>query len=214
MPLYLYRPIHPEGVIGVWHMAEDEAYFRQHLELFPDEVALLASIPGQGRRTEWLAVRYLLHVLSGHTYRGAVTKDEYGKPHLSNSNYQISFSHSDQLVAVAAAPTAVGIDIQKFVPKIERIAHRFLCEQENSRLHHADRNWQLHYHWCAKEAMYKAYGRRQLDFCQNIRVHPIGHTGMDGHSSGWVRKDAFEAEYDLYYEQINDYLMVWAVEKR
>ena len=87
-----------------------------------------------------------------------------------NSLYEISISHSRELTSVMASPRLVGVDIQKLVGKIDRIASKFMtgvemeCLDEKYRLEH------LHVFWGAKEALYKAYGRKQLDFRQHIFV--------------------------------------------
>ena len=95
----------------------------EKLELFPKELELIETIKGH-RKLEWLASRWLLHLMSGRQIRGACLKDEFGKPYLVNSFYDISISHSRELVSVLAAPQAVGIDIQKIVGKIDSIAHK------------------------------------------------------------------------------------------
>ena len=122
MPLQFHRYLQPEGELGLWKIEESEVYFLEQLNLTPIEEDYIVQLKGR-RRLEWLAGRLLLHRMSGRETRGACIKDEFGKPHLEGSAYEISISHSRELAAVVAAPRNVGVDIQKLVAKIERLAH-------------------------------------------------------------------------------------------
>jgi len=211
MPLLFHRHIKPEGELGLWRFSEEESYFLERLQLFPKEQLSLEKMKGH-RRLEWLAGRWLLHLMSGREDRGACLKDEYGKPYLENSLYEISISHSRELTSVMASPRLVGVDIQRLVGKIDRIAYRFMrsvemdCLDGNNRLEH------LHVFWGAKEALYKAYGRKQLDFRKHIFVEPFSFDLNNGRCKGYVEKDNYHLDFDLYYEQIDDYILVYGTE--
>ena len=211
MPLLFHRHVNPEGELGVWRIAEEESYFLERLNLFPKEALWLEKIKGH-RRLEWLAGRWLLHLMSGRGDRGACLKDEFGKPYLENSLYEISISHSRELTSVMASPRLVGVDIQKLVGKIDRIVDKFMRKVEiesvksNSRLEH------LHVYWGAKEALYKAYGRRQLDFRKHIFVEPFTFDLDIGKCKGFVEKDNYHMDFELYYEQIEEYILVYGTE--
>lgn len=211
MPLFKHDYLPPEGELGLWTITEKEDFFLSKLELHPEEQAQLDKIKGR-RRTEWLASRFLVHSMSGRSTRGALLKDEFGKPHLENSYYDISISHSHDLAAAIAAPCSVGIDIQRLVEKIERIAHKFMRTEEFDSLETATRLEHLHVYWGAKEALYKAYGRRQLDFKEHILIEPFTFNADKISFKGKIVKDEFEADYILHFEQLNDYILVYALE--
>lgn len=213
MSLLIHQHLHPIGEWGIWKIEESEAFFRKNLQLTIEELEQVNRIKGEGQRLEWLASRYLLHVMSGRTIRGVCLKDEFGKPYLENSEFQISISHSNKYAAVLAAPFLVGIDIQKLVPKIERIAHKFLRPQEADSIKEPYRLEHLHIYWGAKEALYKAYGRRKLDFCQHILVEPFSYQTNKGQFKGKVKKNGFYAEFDMSYELIDNLMLVTALEK-
>ena len=210
MSLLLHRHLQPAGELGIWTLEEDESFFLQGLELFPEEREQIAGMKGQ-RRVEWLAGRYLLHFMSGREVRGACLKDAFGKPHLENSLFQISISHSHERVAVVAAPVAVGVDIQFVVTKIERIAYKFMREEENDSLLPATRLEHLHVYWGAKEALYKAYGRREIDFRLHLHVAPFEFSPKGGQTTGWIRKEEFTQQFEIYYELLGEYILVWAL---
>ncbi|MCI5081512.1 MAG: 4'-phosphopantetheinyl transferase superfamily protein, partial [Saprospiraceae bacterium] len=209
MPLYFHKDLQPDGELGIWRITESESFFLDQLELSNAEAAQLATIKG-ARRTQWCAVRHLVHQMSGRDKRGIFIKDEFGKPHLEQSDFEISISHSGEFAAAIAAPGDVGIDIQRIVPRIERIAHKFMRATETESLSEATKIEHLHVYWGAKEALYKAYGRRQLDFCQHILIKPFAFRQMQGEFRGSVQKGDFEKHYFLRYEQIEDQILVYA----
>lgn len=211
MPLSLHKYLKPEGELGMWIIEEDEAYFLERLDFLEVEEAYFNELKGK-RRIEWLAARWLLHLMSGREKRGACLKDEYGKPYLEGSFFDISISHSRDRVVVMAAPRLVGIDIQIVVEKIERIAHKFMRTEELESLQADTRLDHLHVYWGAKEALYKAYGRKQLDFRTHIFIDPFSYDLVNGTCTGRVKKDDFEGYFNLWYERMGDYILVYGME--
>lgn len=212
MPLKIYHTIEPEGEIGIWNILESEDYFLSKLDLTKVEFEYFSKIKGR-RRTEWLAVRYLLHFMSGRETRGAIIKDEYGKPHLKNSEWHISISHSQNKAAVIASPKLVGIDIQNFVPRIDRIAHKFMSPIELSSLSENFHLEHLHIYWGAKEALYKAYGKKELEFKEHLRLAPFEFFDQKGKTSGRVKKGDYYKEFEVHFDKVDSYYLVWVAEK-
>ena len=211
MPLILQKQILPEGLLGVWKIEETESWFLSLMPLNREEEEELDRIRGK-RRLEWLAGRWMLHLLSGRKTRGAVKKDECGKPRLMDSTYHISISHSSELAAVVAGPVNVGIDIQIFVQKIDHLAHKFVHPTEELFLTASTRLEQLHVLWCAKEALYKGYGRRQLDFKEHIRVSPFTYSPKCGKMRGSIQKERETHFFELIYEVRLPYFMVYGIQ--
>ncbi|MFN7119876.1 MAG: 4'-phosphopantetheinyl transferase family protein, partial [Saprospiraceae bacterium] len=114
--------------------------------------------------------------------------------------------------ATILAKTLTGIDIQKMVPKIERIAHRLLRKEERDALRPHTRLEHLHVYWGAKEALYKAYGRRELDFCANILIEPFQFDLDNGYCAGQVIKGDIHLHFQLHYQQLEDFILVYALE--
>ncbi|MCB0588264.1 MAG: 4'-phosphopantetheinyl transferase superfamily protein [Phaeodactylibacter sp.] len=210
MPLKLHRHIEPDVELGIWQIEEPEEWFLERLGLAAAEQQQLARIKGR-RRVEWLAVRQLVHQMSGRKIRGAFVKDEYGKPHLEGSSHHISISHSHELAAAIAAPVAAGIDVQFLVPRIERLAHKFLGPEELASLQDGSRIEHLHVYWGAKEALYKAYGRRSLDFRAHIHLDPFSYRPEGGQAEGRILKEGYEARFRVQYFRVGDYMLVYAM---
>lgn len=211
MPLFHQINQPPHFELAIWHIAEPEAWFLERLHLNEAEHAQLSVIKGH-RRLEWLAARYLLSQMLGRT-AGAMIKDAHGKPHLAHLPLHISLSHSHGLAAVIIAKHPVGVDIQKLVMKIERIAHRVLRPEELASLQPASRLEHLHIYWGAKESLYKAYGRRELDFTRHILITPFTFDLQNGHCYGQVIKDDYQKSFSLYYQQIKDFILVYALQQ-
>jgi 4'-phosphopantetheinyl transferase len=210
--LLLEKNISPTIKIGVWEIQNSEAWFLDRLELLDIEQAELVTLKGQ-KRLDWLADRYVLHLLLGGGKRIFCYKDDFGKPFLADENKKISFSNSASKAAAIVADRSVGIDIQYLTPKIERIAKKFLSDQELAYLtvDATQRLSQLHVLWGAKEALYKAYGKKELDFRLHISVKAFDFSHNGGHIVGTVTKGDFAAQYDIFYESIKNFILVYCV---
>ena len=193
-------------------MKKQQAYFLDRLELFPSEIQQLAKIKGR-LRLEWLASRWLLHTMSGRTLRGACLKDEFGKPYLTDSHFSISISHSWNMVAIMAAPYNIGIDIQREVSKIARIEKKFMRPVEKESLQDDTKIPHLHIYWGAKEALYKAYGRKKLGFVRHIHVDPFDYDLSIGQTTAAIHKESYHAYFELYYEKVEEIYLVYVIEK-
>lgn len=199
----------PDGVLGLWNITEPESFFTNRLTLSVAEEANLSQIKGH-RRLEWLAARYLLHILSERTNRGEVLKDEFGKPFLKGSEWDVSLSHSNNLAGVAASSKRIGVDVQKEVLKIERIAHKFLNTREAANIRYRNRITYLHLYWGAKEAMYKAYGRKEIDFKAHMMIEPFILNKKGGTMSGCLKKADVLMNFEIEYQLMGSFVIVVA----
>jgi 4'-phosphopantetheinyl transferase len=192
MPLASIHALTPACQLVRWQILEDEPTLRRHLHLSDEEISDLERIAHPGQRVEWLACRVALKGLikeAGFPYMGLV-KDQYGKPHLDSVVRgaflpgHVSLSHTPGwAVAVWHHERPVGVDVEPIRDQFVRVVPRVLSETEI-----ADANAQpdrLAVYWCAKEAMYKLYGKRQLTFREHLLVEPFasGATYLTGHVS-------------------------------
>ncbi len=139
---------------------------------------------------------------------GRIIYDELGAPYCDNE-MKISLSHSDNMVAVILDPVEeVGIDIQHFTKKIDRIKAKFCSEEELKYVEGQDSLQLLHVIWSAKEALYKKLKIPGLIFKENLQIPEFqlsdrgelhAHTILEGEKSVEV----------LRYEIIEDYTMVF-----
>jgi 4'-phosphopantetheinyl transferase len=196
--------------IGIWSIEEDEAFFSSQLQLFEDEQHETASLNGR-KRLEWFAGRFLLHEMLGATERIHCKKDIFGKPFLNEDHRHISLSHSRDLAAVIVSEQSVGIDIQYLTKKIERIAPKFMSESEFASIADAHRLEQLHVYWGAKESLYKAYGKRALDFRDHIFLDAFDFSPEGGQTTARVQKENFIQHFTVTYRLVERYVLVWCI---
>lgn len=208
MPLVEKRIINEDGKLGLWRITETEEFFRQKLILSHKEYQYLEKAHLK-RRLEWLASRWLIKLVAGQ--QAICLKDRLGKPYLKNSTQHLSISHSKDLAVVSIGKQALGIDIQAITPKIKRVAHKFMRHEEAQSLLESTYLEHLTVYWSAKEALFKAYGKKELDFRRHILVSPFDYE-QKGTFKGVVTKGDFYATYDLMYEKMGDYMFVHAVE--
>ncbi len=209
MPIVEKRSLPGGGVLGVWHICEPDTYFESRMKPNGEEDGHLGLLKGK-RRTEWLASRWLLHILSEREVRGPVTKDEFGKPHLRDSDWHISLSHTREYAAVIAAPFLVGIDIQIRVDKIVRIGPKFLSADEFANVRKHEVIPCMHVYWGAKESLYKAYGRRALDFREDIQIADFDMT--NDKTTGKIARA--ELSFDIYFDVSEAFILVYALNNK
>ena len=213
MPIKKHIYLYPEGEVGVWVTEESTDELLAKLQLVIEEENALHAMSDR-RKKEWTSARMLIHHLSGRENRARCLKDEYGKPYLVDSDYQISISHSLDRTAVIAAPQTVGIDIQEIVPKMERISKKFVNEKEWLYVpEEKDRLECLHVIWGAKEAMYKAWGKKKIDFREHLFVDIFKWSGEKIEFTSRLRKGNIEIHFDVVAEKLDNFILVYAYEK-
>lgn len=185
MPLQTRISPGPDCVAVLWQIDEDEPTLLAGLPLTADEAADLAGITHPGQRVEWLACRVAVRSLVGEGYAG-LWKDEFGKPHLIEpvGAEQVSLSHTGGWAAAVWHRTRpVGIDIEPLRAQFGRVVPRVLSDAE---IAHANGDlMRLAVYWCAKESLYKLYGKRRLTFREHLLIDPF--TDGDTHLTGHVR---------------------------
>lgn len=203
MPLSKIETTGPESAWGLWQITEEESDLSYaSFETCPDEI-----IHPQ-KRLEYLAGRALMKALTesiGLTYEG-VRKDEFGKPFLKSYPHQISLSHSYPYVAAQVDRNRpVGIDVEQIKEKLRQVGPRVLSPRE---LADADDSLvKLCIYWCAKEALYKIHGKRNVLFGDHLLVEPFALA-----ESGSLRariEVAPEAQVPLRYSVTKAYVLVY-----
>jgi len=204
MPLLKMNKVGKESTWALWFIAEDEQELAFNaMETCPEEIV------SPLKRLEWLSGRALIKAVlekEGLEYSG-LRKDEFGKPFLKEYNHQISISHSHPYVAVQIHNSeSVGIDLEQPKDKLLKIAHRVLSPTEL-----ADAGTDVIKHcvyWCAKEAMYKIYGKRGLHFENQLNLGPF-HLQSSGLLKGIIHVDLFQSSVSLAYVIESEYVMVY-----
>jgi 4'-phosphopantetheinyl transferase len=117
------------------------------------------------------------------------------------------------MAAVALSARDVGIDIQVKTDKVQRIRHKFVSPKEDAVISRGDTISKLHLCWSSKEALYKAWAKRHLEFREHISVVLPETPGLAGQTRGAVRKDSREVHCDIFYRFFEQHILVYAIQK-
>lgn len=197
--------------LSIWKVTEPISYFQDKFEIHQPEELIIRELKNR-KKLEWYSSRYLLHLMSGRHDRGQFIKDIHGKPHLISSDHHISISHSKQYVSVMASKLLIGIDIQSYVSKITRIQHKFVSEYESRFIKKNNIETVLHIIWGAKESLYKAYGKRGLDFKKHLLITELDTSEQTGFFKGTISIEDYNKEFILNYQLFKEYILVYAKE--
>lgn len=162
-----------------WALWKIEAPWTELLKertLSRDELKLLDAIHHPIKKAEFLASRLALHALLSSIGVDEYTmyKDIHGKPHIMQYSFHISLANSfPYATAIVSLDKPVGIDIEKPSDKLIRVQHKFLHPSEWATF--KDNPERLCLAWCAKESLYKLYGRKNLSFKANICIQDIDY---------------------------------------
>lgn len=182
---------------GIWEITEteEELYLKAYLN--SSEIDFLKGVKSENRRREWLAVRCLLNEILEKPC--TILYTDTGKPYLKEPEVFVSISHTAGFAAVAInAKEETGIDIQTKSHKLSRISHKFLSEGEFFGIAPSETDEKLILYWCAKEALYKVYGKKEVDFKAHLFIEPFD-LKKEGEMIGAVKKDGFIKNYLLHY---------------
>jgi phosphopantetheinyl transferase (holo-ACP synthase) len=178
--------------------------------LFEKEKKILHELSPR-KKSEWLASRELLFRIAKLPERVECMYDDFGKPYLKGMNKHISVSHSGMWASAMVSDKTCGVDIQVYSHTVERIANKFLSTNEINQTERLKISWHhLHLLWGAKECMYKAYGRRKLEFKQHIFIKSIDVGQCTG--IGEIRFEDIHLEYEIHFRILPEAAWVFCVE--
>ena len=205
MPLQKLEYKGEERSWGIWKITENE---RTLLDLVRDYESIPDSITHPEKRLESIAGRVLARNLLealGKPFQG-VTKDMFGKPFFKQNTYQLSLSHSYPYVAALTdVHKSVGIDLEQIKKKLLKIAPRVLHVSE---LEDAGQNEVKHcVYWCAKEALIKIYGKKDLSLSQQLFINPF-KLEKEGSLIGKILTNETEINVPLQYYVFESYVVV------
>ncbi|MEO6130259.1 MAG: 4'-phosphopantetheinyl transferase superfamily protein [Saprospiraceae bacterium] len=179
--------------------------------LFEKEMIILQQLSPR-KRSEWLASRELLFQIARLPERAECLYDDFGKPYLKDTDKLISVSHSELWCAAMISNRSCGVDVQTYTSTVERIANRFLSGTELADIGlQSNKNHYLHVYWGAKECMYKAYGKRRLEFKSHIYIHAVH--AEQGTALGEIRYEDLHLTYDIHYRILPETAWVFCIQR-
>jgi len=213
MPFYLHKD-EKDQRIAFWKIEEPDSFFTERTGFVnPDN---LKRFTHPQARLQWLASRLLLFELLGPVLYKTLKKDASGKPIAQGQGFELSISHSDDLVAVAISKNIIGIDIQKITPKLAAVAPKFILEADLAAINLGKEKQleQIHVHWGIKEALFKAYSKGQLDFKEHLKLNWNAAFAKEGDTfDAFVMKNDETEPYSASYELVFDNYLLCIVTK-
>jgi hypothetical protein len=183
------RKISPTIVIGILDL---KVFAQGHLNMVKREIEKAGSL-----------------FLLGELLRTTLFELAYtpsNKPFLKGRTEHISISHShDKLAIIIDQNANTGIDIELLRDKVLNIQHKFL--NPNELLFARDNVDRLVTIWAAKEALYKVYGLKEVDFIKNLFVEDFDDTIIFGK----IDIGSFKKRYKLISENLDGYKLVYVL---
>ncbi len=211
MPLIKKKNITPTIYLAVWEISETLDELLDDFIINENEIESYKAITNEGRKKQWLVSRKLLFELSNKSDLW-IAHDDNRKPVLNDEHLSISISHTQNYVAILLGENIhLGIDIEKLTPRIHKIRHKFCSQDENEFLNNDENLLQrLYVIWSAKEALFKMYGKGNLDFRKNLHIQPFEFS-PPGTLKTFIRCHTLDAEIDLFYDLIGDHVLVYGM---
>lgn len=204
----LYKTIKPnfETIIYVWKIEESFQELFYDIELNENNLKRLNGMKSELHQRGFLSVRHLLKKAGYTDFDLYYTNN--GKPHLKDEKH-ISITHSFNFSAIAISGSEIGVDIEKNREKIKRIAHKFT---NNEAPFLKDKNIieQLTVLWGAKESLYKIYPYEGLSFKKHIPIQDFDL--KDKKTIGWIKTTDRNKKYDIRFEQVENFTLVYALD--
>jgi len=211
MPLSKIVKINDKLGWALWRIDSDWKTMLSTHDLNPSFLRSLSKISHPKKKAEHLASRLALSaLLENFTLKNKIVeKDGFGKPYLTDESAYISLANSyPYAVAILSIDVPVGIDIEAPTKKLLRVQHKFLHEAEQQLFKNDEHKICLA--WCAKESLYKLYGRKKLSFKQHICVSDISFPNCKSFT-GSIHYASYSSDHILQVEKIEPFYIVFSM---
>ncbi|MDP2089079.1 MAG: 4'-phosphopantetheinyl transferase superfamily protein [Flavobacteriaceae bacterium] len=205
MPLYKTIKSSKHTTAIVWKIEESLETLYQGITLTDNSIRRIQNMRSEIHQKGYLSVRHLLKSLGYEDADLFYTDD--GKPHLKDGKH-ISITHSFIFSGIIISDYEAGIDIEMNREKIIKIAPKFVADEFNF-LEEENLIEQLTIIWGAKESLYKIHPDGGLLFKYHLPIEPFKLS--DGQTRGWIKKDKFFEVYSIYFEQLENFTLVYAI---
>jgi phosphopantetheinyl transferase len=208
MPVKLINRVDENTSIGLWEITESEESLLHGIHLSGEDRERLQGFRASDRKKQWLAYRQLLSYMMDMPDL-SLRYDNHGKPFIVDSNLHLSVTHSGYYAAVITCNKGpAGIDIEKVSQRVLKVEDRFLSDAEQINPDDSQRIDKLCIYWCAKEALFKLHGRKELDFKKHLLIDHF-NVGDNEMMTGRIIKKDFKRSYRLHQLKIDDYYLVY-----
>ncbi|HEY5367522.1 MAG TPA: 4'-phosphopantetheinyl transferase superfamily protein [Hanamia sp.] len=210
MPLFYQHTINGSTKLAVWHITEEESFFR-------GKVSIQKEVTHPHKRLQHLAGRYLLEILHPGFPFHLIKITSSKKPLLNNGEIYFSISHcGDYAAAIISGDKLVGIDVELITPKIEMVKTRFLRDDELDIAASQKTGSQTKEHqlltlfWSSKEAIYKWYGLGALSFKNNMGIKKLFFENDAGVIDAYFKKEKM-IDLKIEFRFFQNLCLAWVV---
>ncbi|TDE05162.1 4'-phosphopantetheinyl transferase family protein [Flavobacterium sandaracinum] len=209
MPLFKTIHFSTDTQILVWKITESFEELHNQVQLNDKNAIRLQGMKSQLHQRAFLSVRKLFQEIGYNDFD--LYYDELGKPHLHDGKH-ISITHSHEFSAIIVSSKTVGIDIELQRDKIIRIADKF-CDSEFQFLDRDSDEYirKLTAIWGAKESIFKIRNEKGISFKEHIKVQSFDLENKKVNTE--LHFNNYEKDFDIYFEEIEDFTLVYAFEK-
>lgn len=208
MAIIFCKNISEKSILTLWKIEETVSFYLEYLGINEKDLISLSNVSHPTKQLEWLASRTCAKhtmALFDLTFHG-IGKDSFKNPYLINHHTAyISLTHTNEYAAVVISlDEEVGIDLERISDKLSRVAHKFL---KTSELKHSENNLtNLCIYWCAKESLYKWYGKKNLSFKENIYIEPFEEKPSKLRGEIFI-EGKLKTEHELFVIYFDDYVL-------
>ncbi|WP_374949930.1 4'-phosphopantetheinyl transferase family protein [Mucilaginibacter sp.] len=207
MAIAYRQQVDDDTEFALWKIEETADELYSQLQLDDNEKAYTKQLSKNKRYLHWLGTRVLLRKMLRTDEYIDCKVDAHGKPYLVTLPYHISLSHSFDYAAVMISKSGpVGIDIEQVKEKVERIAHKFLRPEELAFIDQQNKIDHLYVCWCAKEAVYKCYGQKEVSFADDIFLQPFAYQ-PGGDLRATLDNGTINFNFTVGYLKYEDYMI-------
>ena len=209
MPFYKTIDFSPNTKILLWKIEEEFDDLFDAVVLTDTNMIRLFAMKSKQHQLGFMSVRRLLQE-AGYSDHD-LYYDEFGKPHLKDEKH-ISISHSHEFSAIIITDENTGIDLELRRPKVALLADKF-CEFELKYLNPEiteDYISRLTVIWGIKEAIFKIRNEQGISFKEHIKV--LNFEMADNECRAWLHFGDIAKDYNVYFEEIANYTLVYAFE--
>lgn len=203
MPIIYKEYLINGSIIGVWQITETVDELLRKVTLNENEQKNFVLYKNENRKKHWLSYRVLIKELIEENYHISYT--DFGKPYLNltKKNNHISITHSGEYSAVIINEHhSVGIDIELSSKRVERVAERFLSEEELCFIDSKNTLDHLTICWTAKEALFKIHGNLCYDFKKDIALKPF-RFAEKGEIFCTILDQGKSSDHKVFYRKLN-----------
>jgi 4'-phosphopantetheinyl transferase EntD len=206
MPQIFSTNIHISGNLLLWQAEEESGWYKEQLNLVPNLWKEYESLVNNAIRHRWLASRFAVQQVTQQSPLELI-KDQSGKPYLGVERKPISLSHCEGFVAAIHAEVSVGIDVERFNSRVQKIKNYFMRDEELDLL--GEENEPLILAWSAKESIYKWLGEKHLGYKSQLCIRSIDFLGQSMEIE--ITTKDHSLIQSVFFRQDSEKVLTWTV---